>query len=77
MSTDRQNDALTGDETTDDCSSQLFTVRIWPERVEQEAVTWRGKVQHIPTGAWRYVRDWEGLVAFFETQLVDDRQPGK
>lgn len=84
MSTERQNDTpvinkitdkiTTNNKTSNDSSSQLFTVRIWPERAEQETMAWRGKVHHIPTGAWRYVHDWEGLIAFFETQLDGDGQ---
>ncbi|MEZ4676879.1 MAG: hypothetical protein R2932_21920 [Caldilineaceae bacterium] len=37
-------------------TSQLFTVRIWVEPEGQCKHGWRGKVHHISSGAWRYVR---------------------
>ncbi|MEZ4864342.1 MAG: hypothetical protein R3C14_23720 [Caldilineaceae bacterium] len=49
--------------------SQLFTVRIWAEASAQGGVKWRGKVQHVPGGAWRYFQDWEVLSAFLQTQV--------
>ena len=51
--------------------SQLFTVRIWPEVSDQGTVAWRGKVQHVPTGAWRYFHDWEALTAFLQSQVQE------
>ena len=51
--------------------SQLFTVRIWPELSDQGIVTWRGKVQHVPNGAWRYFQDGDGLIAFLQSQVEE------
>lgn len=65
-------------------SSQLFTVRIWPELTVQGDLTWRGKVQHVPNGAWRYFHEWHGLNTFLQSQVEefantiqqpDDTQP--
>ncbi|MEZ4616207.1 MAG: hypothetical protein R2867_11995 [Caldilineaceae bacterium] len=56
-------------------TSQLFTVRIWVEPEGQCKHGWRGKVHHISSGAWRYVRNWDGLIAFFEAQLSHEDIP--
>ena len=56
------------DEATAKPPSQLFTVRIWPELSDQ-GVTWRGKVQHVLNGAWRYFQDGDGLIAFLQAQV--------
>ncbi len=63
------NDAPNSDEVTAKRSSHLFTVRIWPEVSDQGVVTWRGKVHHVPNGAWRYFHDGETLTAFLQTQV--------
>jgi len=51
--------------------SQLFTVRIWSELSDQGRVAWRGKVQHVPNGAWRYFQDWDTLTAFLQTRVEE------
>lgn len=51
--------------------SHLFTVRIWGEESGPQKRPWRGKVQHVPSGAWHYFRDWEGMVTFMQTQLAE------
>lgn len=51
--------------------SQLFTVRIWPEITAQGALTWRGKVQCVPNGAWRYFHEWHGLNTFLQSQVEE------
>ena len=57
------------DEGKDQHQSTLFTVRIWRNHAEQTPLLWRGKVQDVSTGAWRYVQDWESLVEFLSTQI--------
>ncbi|GEM_PF-1374554 len=52
----------------------LFTVRVWAERVD-DAVEWRGKVQHLPSGEARYFREWAVLVGFMVDVLTRSR-PG-
>ena len=61
-------DSTISDEVTAKPPSQLFTVRIWPELSDQ-GVAWRGKVQHVPNGAWRYFQDGDGLIAFLQSQV--------
>lgn len=34
---------------------------------------WRGKVYHVPNGAWRYFRDWETLAAYREFVIAADK----
>lgn len=53
-------------------SSQLFTVRLWPEELGDGLVEWRGRVQHVTSGQWRYFREWPALVAFLEEVLPPD-----
>jgi len=52
--------------------SDLFTVRVWAEQVD-DAVEWRGKVQHLPTGEARYFREWTALVRFMVDLLTRSR----
>jgi hypothetical protein len=59
------------DEATPKRDSQLFTVRIWPEVSDQGTVAWRGKVQHVPNGAWRYFQTWEALTDFLQNQVEE------
>lgn len=59
-----------GTELSRSTQTQLFTVRIWPEEVGKDGPEWRGRVQHIPTGASRYFRDWETLTCFIRCTLA-------
>jgi hypothetical protein len=72
---DSPNDSLPNDETSIHPPSQLFTVRIWPEVSNQGAVTWRGKVQHVPNGAWRYFQEWNALTSFLQMQIEEMAAP--
>jgi hypothetical protein len=51
--------------------SHLFTVRIWLEAAGHAPLAWRGKVQHVPGGAWRYFHDWGSLAVFLQSQLEE------
>jgi hypothetical protein len=51
--------------------SQLFTVRIWTEVSAQRVMTWRGKVQSVPDGAWRYFHEWATLAQFLQNQVEE------
>jgi hypothetical protein len=55
--------------------SQLFTIRMWPERVDANRVEWRGKVRHVPSGQTRYFRDWTTLEQFLKRVLLDHQRP--
>lgn len=59
------------EETFAKSCSQLFTVRIWPEVSNRGIVAWRGKVQHVPTGAWRSFQDWGALTDFLQDQVEE------
>jgi hypothetical protein len=43
--------------------THLFTVRIWLD----EPAAWRGKAQHVSSGAWRYFRNWDELTTFLQS----------
>ncbi len=50
--------------------TQLFTLRLWQERVNTELAEWRGKVQALPEGEAYYFRDWPGLIGRLEALLA-------
>jgi hypothetical protein len=50
--------------------SQLFTVRVWREILDEENHTeWRGLARHLPGGTWRYFRNWPALIEFMVEAL--------
>jgi hypothetical protein len=44
--------------------SQLFTLRVWPEKIGEDTTEWRGKVQRVADGQTLYFRDWSVLLNF-------------
>lgn len=54
---------------TSSADSHLFTVRLWPETIDDDLVEWRGKVDHVATGEGYYFRDWSRLIVCFEKML--------
>jgi hypothetical protein len=48
--------------------SQLFTVRVWREELEEGRFEWRGKVQHALSGETCYFRSWEDLIEFVQAK---------
>ena len=46
--------------------SQLFTVRVWREELEEGRFEWRGKVQYALSGETRYFRQWDDLITFMQ-----------
>ncbi|MEZ4734239.1 MAG: hypothetical protein R3E79_44670 [Caldilineaceae bacterium] len=40
------------------------------DEAEQLPTRWRGKVQHVQSGAWRHFREWEDLVYFLQSQMT-------
>lgn len=42
--------------------SQLFTLRVWSEFMEDGQIRWRGKLRHIPSDTVHYFQDWASLV---------------
>jgi hypothetical protein len=49
--------------------SELFTVRLWREDMDEGRIEWRGKVQHVLSGEVRYFRDWATLIAALQEML--------
>ena len=49
--------------------SQLFTVRMWPEALDDDQVEWRGKVDHVASGEGYAFRDWARLIECLEKML--------
>ena len=45
-------------------SSQLFTLRVWPEEISIGHTEWRGKIQHVIDGETLYFHDWEAMMSF-------------
>jgi len=54
---------------TSSADSQLFTVRLWPEAIDDDLVEWRGKVDHVASGEGYYFRDWSRLIVCLEMML--------
>ena len=54
---------------TSSADSHLFTVRLWPEAVDDDLVEWRGKVDHVATGEGYYFRDWSRLIVCLDKML--------
>jgi hypothetical protein len=50
--------------------SQLFTVRVWREKVDAGQWEVRIQVRHVLTGETRYFRDWSLLAAYLAGKLV-------
>jgi len=69
---DRNNDLTNSVAPGSEAShcSQLFTVRLWPEELGNGRVEWRGRVQHVTSGQWRYFREWPALVAALQEMLT-------
>ncbi len=50
--------------------SCLFTVRVWPEYLNDGRTEWRGQVQHVVDHETLYFREWSALVSFLERKLL-------
>jgi hypothetical protein len=49
--------------------SHLFSMRLWPEEMDDGQIEWRGQVQHVLSGETHYFRDWSTLVGHLLTLL--------
>ncbi|MDA8066461.1 MAG: hypothetical protein M0031_13340 [Thermaerobacter sp.] len=56
--------------------SQLFTVRLWRERLNGEVEELRGQVRHVASGEERYFRDWADLERFLRERLPPREESG-
>lgn len=50
------------DRQHEDHQSDLFTVRLWQEEMDEGRREWRGKVQHVRSGEAYYFCEWEVLI---------------
>jgi len=57
--------------------SELFTVRLWQEELEDNQFEWRGKVQHVQKGEAFYFREWSMLVAALLKMLSEPESPAQ
>ncbi len=44
--------------------SQLFTIRLWIEDLEEREREYRGQAKHVVSGVTRNFREWSDLEAF-------------
>lgn len=56
--------------------SQLFTVRLWYERVDAGQWEVRMQAKHILTGETRYFREWSVLATYLTNKLDAPRPEG-
>ena len=56
-------------------SSQLFTIRLWIEQVDERQQEYRGQAKHVVSGASCNFREWSDLEAFL-TGTFDDYEEG-
>jgi len=49
--------------------SELFTLRFWVEKLENDRFEWRGQLHHIPSGHIEYFRRWVELVPLILSAL--------
>jgi len=49
--------------------SQLFTVRVWKESVQDGSPQVRVQVKHVLSGATRTFREWSQVVAFIVERM--------
>lgn len=63
-----------------DKSSQLFTLRVWPEEISVGHTEWRGKIQHVVDGETLYFHNWESMMSFLlktlDPNMTPDAQQG-
>lgn len=55
-------------------NSELFTVRLWMEELDERRREFRGQVKHVVSGATRNFRDWSDLEAFLIGTLEEHKE---
>jgi hypothetical protein len=53
--------------------SQLFTLRVWTESVNQDNRQIRVQVKHVLSGATRTFLQWSQVIEFIDAQLLEHR----
>ncbi len=56
--------------------SQLFTVRVWQEALDDGQTEWRGSIQRVLDGQVRYFRSWQMLADCLSEMLHSGNRPG-
>lgn len=56
-------------------NSELFTIRLWMEELDERRRELRGQVKHVVTGITRNFREWADLEAFL-LATFDDYEEG-
>jgi hypothetical protein len=56
--------------------SQVFTVRIWSEVID-EGSEHRGSVRNVASGAFRNFREWSDLTSFLDAQIESEPPPSQ
>ena len=53
-------------------SDHAFIIRIWRENreIQDAEPTWRGVIEHVPTGKKRYLHDLAHIITFLNLYLV-------
>ena len=51
--------------------SHLFTVRIWPESLDDKRLEWRGQLKYLPTGETLYFREWSQVQELIQRFVPD------
>lgn len=51
--------------------SHLFTLRIWPETLDDDHLEWRGQLKYLPTGETFYFRDWSQVQELIQRFVPD------
>ena len=49
--------------------SQLFTIRLWTEDLDEREREYRGQARHVVSGVIRNFREWSDLEAFLMATL--------
>ena len=48
-------------------------MRLWLEPLSEDQTEWRGKVEYVLTGEWRYFRDCLTLITHLNAMLPADK----
>ena len=60
-----------------EATSQLFTLRVWVEELENGRFEFRGTLKHILTGETHHFRDWPTLIHHIESARIFRINEGK
>ncbi len=53
-------------------ASRLFSVRVWQEKLGANRWEWRSQARDATSSETRYFRDWDTLLAFFQSAFPND-----